>query len=86
MDKFPEYRIKSVGDFLSIPREKLAHALQDFCNWLFLHTCDEVKSIIKDNPGIELVSSEFIWLDDGKHGIIPVSRPKKPAAKGEGDD
>ena len=37
MSKHPRYIIKTPADFLTIPQEKLQHALKDFQNWIETH-------------------------------------------------
>ena len=85
MNEHPQYIIRTISDFWAIPSEKIAHALQDFANWIDFVTSDEVQKALKGTPGLELCLSQFIWIDDGKHDIIPVVTLKKPA-KDQGDE
>ena len=83
MSEHPQYHIKTLADFLTIPREKLAHAMKDFHHWIaFTHI---IQDAIKEKPeklkGLEIDLSEFIWVDDGLHEIIPTFTPKETEAK-----
>jgi hypothetical protein len=80
MSEHPQYIIKTPADFLTIPQEKLEHALKDFHNWIETHHA--LRSLAKEIPalvGLEADVSEFRWVDDGKHDMIPVFEIKEPA-------
>ncbi len=79
MSEHPEYPIKTLADFLTIPPEKLQHALKDFFIWLTY--CRAYQAAAKKHPEVaklKLNLSAFVWLDDGKHDIIPVVKAKPP--------
>ena len=79
MAEHPRYHIKTVADFLTIPEDKLGHAIFDFANWIAFAISGETKKALKEIPGLEIDLSEFIWVDDGKHEIIPQLQVKEPA-------
>jgi hypothetical protein len=86
MSEHLRYIIKTPADFLTIPQDKLEHALKDFYDWLETHHA--FAALAKDLPalaGVEADVSEFCWIDDGAHEIIWTFEIKEPA-KGEGDD
>lgn len=83
MTEHPKYHIKTPADFLKIPLEKVQHALTDFANWIaFVHA---IQDVVKENSerlkGLELDLSEFIWVDDGLHEIIPTFTRKETEEK-----
>ena len=79
MTEHPKYHIKKLSDFLEIPPEKLAHAMKDFHHWIsFIRLAQDV---LKETPGVEIDVSQFIWVDDGLHEMIPVFEIKEPAEK-----
>jgi hypothetical protein len=71
MSEHPKHHIRTVDDFLKIPQEKLMHCLQDFQNWLTFATSEEMQLMLRAIPEMKPSFSEFIWVDDGKHEIIP---------------
>jgi hypothetical protein len=78
MSEHSEYSIKTLADFLTIPPEKLQHALRDFFTWLTY--CRAYEAAAKKHPEVaelKLNLSQFVWLDDGKHDIIPVVKVSK---------
>jgi hypothetical protein len=80
MSEHPRYIIKTPADFLTIPQEKLEHALKDFQNWIETHHA--LAALAKDIPALAALEadvSEFRWVDDGLHEIIPVFETKEPA-------
>lgn len=82
MSEHPRYIIRTPADFLKIPQEKLEHALKDFHNWIKTHHA--FAALTKEIPALAAVEadvSQFLWVDDGLHGIIPVFETKKPAEK-----
>jgi hypothetical protein len=82
MSEHPRYIIKTPADFLTIPQEKLEHALKDFHNWIKTHHA--FQAAIKEIPALAILEpdfSEFRWVDDGLHEIIPVFETKEPAEK-----
>ena len=82
MSEHPRYIIKTPGDFLTIPQEKVEHALKDFYNWINTHHA--FAALAKDIPALAAVEvdvSEFVWVDDGKHEIIPTFEIKGPAGE-----
>jgi hypothetical protein len=82
VSEHPRYIIKTPADFLTIPQEKLEHALKDFHNWIKTHHA--FAALAKDIPalaGVEADVSEFRWVDDGLHGITPVFEAKEQAEK-----
>jgi hypothetical protein len=82
MSKHPRYSIKTPADFLAIPQKKLEHALKDFHNWIKTHHA--FQAAIKEIPALAILEpdfSEFRWVDDGLHEIIPVFETKEPAEK-----
>jgi hypothetical protein len=84
MSEHPRYIIKTPGDFLTIPQEKLEHALKDFHNWIKTHHA--FAALAKEIPalaGVEADVSEFRWIDDGKHEMIPIFEIKGPAEGAE---
>ena len=87
MSEHPRYIIKTPADFLTIPQEKLEHALKDFHNWLKTHPA--FRALAQEIPalaGVEADVSEFCWIDDGLHEIIPVFETKEPAEKDQTND
>ena len=82
MSEHPRYIIRTPADFLKIPQEKLEHALKDFHNWIETHHA--LAALTKEIPALaklEADVSEFRWIDDGLHEIIPVFETKEPADK-----
>ena len=80
MSEHPRYIIKAPADFLTIPQEKLEHALKDFQNWIeTLHALAALAKAIPALAALEADVSEFRWVDDGLHEIIPVFETKEPA-------
>ena len=80
MSEHPQYIIKTPADFLTIPQEKLEHALKDFHNWIEINHA--LRVLAKEIPALaalEVDASEFCWIDDGKHDMIPVFEIKEPA-------
>jgi hypothetical protein len=80
MSEHRRYIIKTPADFLTIPQEKLEHALKDFHNWI--ETNHALQVLAKEIPalaGLKADVSEFRWVDDGKHDMIPVFEIKEPA-------
>ncbi len=78
MSEHPEYLIKTLADFLTIPPEKLKHALKDFFIWL--EFCRAFQAAVEKNPEVLKLNADlscFVWLDDGKHEIIPVFEAKE---------
>ena len=78
MSEHPEYPIKTLADFLTIPPEKLEHALKDFFIWL--EFCRAYQAAVEENPEVLKLNADlscFVWLDDGKHEIIPVFEAKE---------
>jgi hypothetical protein len=80
MSEHTRYIIKTPADFLTIPQEKLERALNDFHNWIETHHAFRAlaKEIV-ELAAVEADSSEFTWLDDGKHDIIPIFEIEEPA-------
>jgi hypothetical protein len=79
VSEHPRYIIKTPADFLTIPQEKLEHALKGLHNWIKAHHA--FAALAKDIPalaGVEADVSEFCWVDDGLHEIIPVFEAKEP--------
>jgi hypothetical protein len=79
MSEHPEYPIKKIADFLTIPPEKLQHALKDFFIWL--EFARVFQAAVRENSEVSKLNvdlSQFVWLDDGKHDIIPVVKAKPP--------
>ena len=84
MSEHLRYIIRTPADFLKIPQEKLEHALKDFHNWIETHHA--FAALAKDIPALARVEadvSEFRWVDDGLHEIIPVFEIKEPAEEGK---
>ncbi len=84
MSEHPEYLIKTLVDFLTIPPEKLEHALKDLYNWINYHHA--FAALAKEIPAFAAVEadvSQFVWVDDGKHEIIPVFEAKEPAGEAQ---
>ncbi len=78
MSEHSRYIIKTPADFLTIPQEKLEHALKDFHNWIKAHhTFAALAKEIPALPGVEADVSEFRWVDDGKHDMILVFEAKE---------
>ena len=78
----PRYIIKTLADFLTIPQEKLQHALRDFYSWIeYNHAFAALAKEIPALAALEADVSKFVWVDDGKHEIIPVFEAKKPAGE-----
>ena len=71
------YQIKTVADFLKVPKAKRADCLADFQDWL---------AIMDDHKGLEswldilggtkgafsTQYNSFTWVDDGKRGVSGV--------------
>jgi hypothetical protein len=86
MSEHPRYIIKTPADFLTIPQEKLEHALKDFYSWIeYSRALAVVAKEISELAALEVDVSKFVWIDDGKHDMIPVFEIKEPS-KGAGDD
>jgi len=74
----PEYRIKTVSDFLDVPIEKRGECLRDFSAWMRM--ADHSKEINREINGLfdlpegstTLVLDEFIWADDGIEGVSEI--------------
>ena len=82
MSEHPRYSLKTPADFLTIPQEKLEHALKDFYNWIkFHHAFAAFAKEIPALAGVEADVSEFRWVDDGLHEMIPVFQAKEQAEK-----
>ncbi len=84
MSEHPRYIIKTLADFLTIPPEKLEHALLDFYSWINYNHA--FQSLAKEHPAFAALKvdlSQFVWLDDGKHEIIPVLAAKEPAGEAQ---
>jgi hypothetical protein len=78
MSEHPRYIIKTLADFLTIPQEKLEHALKDFYSWIeYNHAFRSLAKEIPELAGLEADASKFVWVDDGKHEIIPVFEVKE---------
>jgi hypothetical protein len=78
MSEHPRYIIKTLADFLTIPQEKLEHALKDLYNWIeYNHAFAVVAKEIPELAALEVDVSKFVWVDDGKHQIIPVFEAKE---------
>ena len=87
MSEHPRYIFKTPADFLTIPQEKLEHALKDFQNWIETHHA--LAALAKDIPALTALKadvSEFRWIDDGLHEIIPFFEIKEQEGKARGDD
>jgi hypothetical protein len=79
MSEHPRYIIKTPADFLTIPPEKLEHALKDLYNWInYNHAFAALAKGIPALANVEADVSQFVWVDDGKHDIIPVVKSKPP--------
>ena len=84
MNEHPRYIIKTPADFLKIPQEKVEHALKDFRNWIeTYHAFAALAKAIPELAAVEADVSEFCWIDDGKHEIIPTFEIKGPAEGAE---
>jgi hypothetical protein len=84
MNEHPKYIIKTPADFLTIPQDKLEHALKDFRKWI--ETNHAFAALAKEIPllaAVEIDVSEFRWIDDGKHDMIPVFEIEEQAGKVE---
>jgi hypothetical protein len=82
VSEHPRYIIKTPADFLTIPQEKLEHALKDFHRWIETHHAfAALAKAIPALAALEVDVSEFCWVDDGKHEIIPVFEIKEPAGE-----
>ena len=82
MSEHPRYIIKTPADFLTIPQDKLEHALKDFRNWI--ENLHEFAALAKEIPllaRMEADVSKFVWVDDGKHEMSPVFETKEPAGE-----
>jgi hypothetical protein len=80
VSEHPRYIIKTLADFLTIPQEKLEHALKDFYSWIqYNHAFAVLAKDVPELAALEADVSKFVWLDDGKHEIIPVFEIKGPA-------
>jgi hypothetical protein len=78
VSEHPRYIIKTLADFLTIPQEKLEHALKDFYSWInYNHAFAAMTKEIPALAAIEVDVSKFVWVDDGKHEIIPVFEAKE---------
>jgi hypothetical protein len=78
MSEHPRYIIKTLADFLTIPQEKLQHALKDFYSWInYNHAFAAMTKEIPGLAALEVDVSKFVWVDDGKHEIIPVFEAKE---------
>jgi hypothetical protein len=84
VSEHPRYIIKTLADFLTIPQEKLEHALKDFYSWInYNHAFAAMTKEIPELAGLEADASKFVWVDDGKHEIIPVFETKEPAGEAQ---
>ena len=82
MNEHPRYIIKTPADFLTIPQEKLEHALKDFYKWIeYNHAFAVLAKEVPELAALEVDVSKFVWVDDGKHEIIPVFEAKEPAGE-----
>ena len=88
MSEHPRYIIKmrwsalTPADILKIPQEKVEHALKDFADWI--DTNHAFAALAKAYPAlvaVEVDLSEFKWVDDEKHEIIPTFEIKGPAGE-----
>lgn len=71
------YHIKTVADFLEIPKDKRAECLADFQHWLAV--MDNHKKVeglldqLADTRGaFSARHDSFTWFDDGKRGVSGV--------------
>ena len=78
VSEHPRYIIKTLADFLTIPPDKLEHALRDFYNWIeYNHAFRGLAKEVPELAALEVDVSKFVWVDDGKHEIIPVFEAKE---------
>ena len=84
MSEHPRYIIKTLADFMTIPPEKLQHALRDFYSWIeYNHAFRGLAKEVPALAAIEVDVSKFVWVDDGKHEIIPVFETKESAGEAQ---
>jgi hypothetical protein len=84
VSEHPRYIIKTLADFLTIPPEKLQHALRDFYSWIeYNHAFRGLAKELPELAALEVDVSKFVWVDDGKHEIIPVFETKEPAGEAQ---
>jgi hypothetical protein len=84
MSEHPRYIIKTPADFLTIPQDKLEHALKDFYSWIEYNYA--FAALAKEIPALAALEadvSKFVWIDDGKHEIIPTFEIKGPAGEAQ---
>jgi hypothetical protein len=55
-----KYQIKTVADFLLVPKDRLADCLAEFAEFL------NVARAIKEQCEIVAIDETFKWIDDGK--------------------
>ncbi|MDX1558992.1 MAG: hypothetical protein R3193_08815 [Marinobacter sp.] len=80
------YQIKTVADFMKVPKEKRAECLADFEDWLsIMDNHKELEGLLdylsKTEGAFSTQHNSFTWIDDGKRGVSGVEF----SAKGEGD-
>jgi hypothetical protein len=87
-DNKTEYVIKSISDFLLIPKERQADFLLEFSD--FMDTARDISelskavgSVIGANAGFSV--DRFVWIDDGKKNrTVRIHTGKQDAKGGEG--
>lgn len=71
----PEYKIRSMTDFLSVPLDRIEECLKDFAVYLqMLRTAQQVEAQIHNDLGlppesVRIDAGCFHWIDDGIRGI-----------------
>lgn len=64
-DNPPRYELRSVHDFLIIPKERRDVCVREFIAW-----CDVVEASIVAFLPIKVEAPDaFVWIDDGKHEV-----------------
>jgi len=71
------YQIKTVVDFLNVPKYKRAECLADFQEWLSImdnhKELEELLDQLADTKGaFQTQHNSFTWIDDGKRGVSGV--------------
>jgi len=66
----PQYTFTTIEDLLTIPAEKIDHALEDLRLWV--HAIQLARALVDagwtDDSELRLSKpAEFVWIDDGKH-------------------
>lgn len=77
-DKATEYRIRTMADFLRVPRDRVEACLVDFQEWLSLaYDAAEISAGLCEAfevpDGIRFSVDVFIWKDDGLAGVSSLS-------------